>query len=252
MMDEPIEQYKAVEKLELKELKKELSQKFKKINCPSCDDEIASNAINLQNSIAKCSNCNVIFSIEEDIENIKAKNEIKQQILRPEGIDLFYYGDELDITIDQHIEGFNAWAIAFAPFIAIGAVLLFFLGKNPISPYFPISFSLVAFYYLYKAFTYSKNKIYIDINNRYLSIKYRPENFKKDKMYAADEIDQLYLKPSSDGLGHYTIHMIVNGLEGQKHEKLMTVKTLSKAKFLEQEIEKYLNISNREIPEAKI
>ena len=53
-------------------------------------------------------------------------------------------------------------------------------------------------------------------------------------------------------MGYYTIHMIINGLEGQKHEKLMTVKTLSKAKYLEQEIERYLKISDREVPEAGI
>ena len=249
-MDEPIEQYKPVEKLELEGFKKELSQKFKKIYCPSCDDETASNDINLQNSLAKCSSCNVIFSIEEEVESIKAKKEIKQQILRPEGIDLFYYGDELDITTEQHIQGFDAWAIVFAPLIALGAVLIFFIGEQPISPYFPIGFSLVALYYIYKAFTYSKNKIYIDINKKFLSIKYRPKNLKKDKMYASDEIDQLYIKPSSDGMGYFTIHMIINGLNGQKHEKLMTLKTLSKAKYLEQEIERYLNISDREIPEA--
>ncbi len=71
-------------------------------------------------------------------------------------------------------------------------------------------------------------------------------------MFAANEIDQLYLTPSSDGMGYYTIHMIINGLEGQKHEKLMTVKTLSKAKYLEQEIERYLDISDSEIPDAII
>lgn len=83
-----------------------------------------------------------------------------------------------------------------------------------------------------------------------MTIKYRPKNLKKDKAYAAYEIDQLYLKHSSDGLGHFTIHMMVNGLEGQKHEKLITVNTLSKAKYLEQEIEWYLNIEDREISEA--
>jgi hypothetical protein len=251
-MEEPIEKYKNVEKLELKKHENEFSQRFKKIYCPSCDDEIVSNDINLQNSVAKCSSCNVIFSIEEEMVNVKTLNRIKEQILRPEGIDLFYYGDELDITLDQHIHGFDAWAIAFAPLIAIGAILVFFIGEHVISPYFPISFSLIAIYYIYKAFTYSNNKTYIEINNRFLSIKYRPKNFKKDKMYAADEVDQLYLKPSSDGMGYYTIHVIINGLEGQKHEKLITVKTLSKAKYLEQEIERYLNISDREIPEAII
>lgn len=246
-MNEPIEQYKPVEKLELQNLKKEISQKIKKIHCPSCDEEVVSNDINLQNSVAKCGHCNVIFSIEEEMENVKTKNEFKQQILRPEGIDLFYFGDELDITTVQHIQGFDAWAIGFAPLMAIGTIMHFFLADNPIPSFFPISFSILALYYIYKAFNYSNNKTYIDINNRFLSIRHRPKTFRKDKMFAADEIDQLYLKPSSDGVGHFTIYMVINGQEGQKHEKLMNVNTLSKAKYLEQEIERYLHISDREV-----
>jgi hypothetical protein len=46
--------------------------------------------------------------------------------------------------------------------------------------------------------------------------------------------------------------MIINGLEGQKHEKLITVNTLSKAKYLEQEIERYLQIEQRVVPEATV
>lgn len=41
-----------------------------------------------------------------------------------------------------------------------------------------------------------------------------------------------------------------NGLDGQKHVKLITINTISKAKYLEQEIEKYLNIIDREVPEG--
>ena len=61
--------------------------------------------------------------------------------------------------------------------------------------------------------------------------------------------DRLYLKPSADGIG-ISIHMIINGLDGQKHVKLITINTISKAKYLEQEIEKYLNIIDREVPEG--
>lgn len=252
MMDEPIEQYKSAKKLKLKNLKKEFPKVFKKINCPSCENEVAADNVNLQNSIAKCSSCNVIFSIQEEVDNIKTKKEIKQQTLRPEGIDLFYYRDELDITIQQHIQGFDLWAISFSPLIAFSLIAFYYLEEFTIPLYIPIIFSLLAFYFIYKAFNYSNYKTYIDVNNSSLSIKHRPKNFRKDKMYAADEIEQLYLKPSNESGGHYTINLIINGLEGQKHEKLMTVNSLSKAKYLEQEIEQYLNIIDREVPEASI
>jgi hypothetical protein len=100
-------------------------------------------------------------------------------------------------------------------------------------------------------FNYSKrNKIHININSRILRIEYRPKNLRRDKSYAIDEIDQLYVKPNSSG--YYTIFMAVNGIEGQKHVQLLSVNTLSKAKFLEQEIERYLSIEDKKIPEANI
>jgi hypothetical protein len=46
--------------------------------------------------------------------------------------------------------------------------------------------------------------------------------------------------------------MIINSLEGQIHEKLITINTLSKAKYIEQEIERYLKIEDRNVPEADV
>lgn len=245
-MNEPMEQYKPIEKLELKEIKKE----FKKVCCPSCDGEVHAENLNLQNNVAKCSSCHVIFSIEEEVESLKTKKEIKQEIFRPEGIDLFYFKDDLDISVQQHIHGLDAFGLMMFPPIAFFTILLYF--KKGISIFFPIIFILGTMYFIYKWFNYSKNKTYISINDKFLSIISRPKNFKKDKIYAADEIDQVYLKHSSDGSGYYTIFMIINGLEGQKHEKLLTVNTLSKAKYLEQEIERYLQITDRVVPEATV
>lgn len=43
---------------------------------------------------------------------------MKQEIFRPEGIDLFFYKDDLDITIQQHIQGLDLWGIILLPIIA--------------------------------------------------------------------------------------------------------------------------------------
>ena len=46
------------------------------------------------------------------------------------------------------------------------------------------------------------------------------------------------------------MRMIVNGLEGQRHIRLIpSLNSLSKARYLEQEIEKYLGIIDREVLE---
>ncbi len=247
-MKEPFEQYKPAVKLELEELQNEASKVFKKISCPSCAGEVSADNLNLEKSLAKCGSCHALFSIEEEVEALKNKKEVKQKYLRPEGIDLFYYKDDLDITLPQHIHWVDVMGMVFAPPLALLTIFIFF--AESISVLIPIGFLLVAIYYIYKAFRYSSYKTYIDVSHRFLHIKSRPKNLNKDRTYAVNEIEQLYV--SINPSGYYDIHIIVNGLEGQKHEKLVTVKTLSKAKFLEQEIEHYLGIVDRVVPEANI
>lgn len=251
-MKEPIERYKPAEKLDLKEIKNEFPKVFEQVHCPSCSKTVVADNLNLQNSVAKCSTCNVIFSISEQIKNVSASGEMKQEVFRPEGIELFYYKDDLDITIQQHIQGLDVWGLVLFPVIALFSISIYFLGEQSISPFIPIAFSIAAFYFIHRAYNYTNNKTYIDVNNNYLSIKSRPKHFKKDKTYNADEIDQLYIKYAVDGSGYFSIYMIINSIDGQKHKKLITVNTLSKAKYLEQEIEKYLNIENRKVPEANV
>ncbi len=249
-MEEPKEQYKPAEKLELKKIKKDFPKTFKKVSCPSCTNEVEADNLNLQNSIAKCSSCNVIFSIEEEVEDVKTKKEMKQEILRPEGIDLFYFKDDLDITVQQHIQGFVAFGLMIFPLAALFLTFIYFFGEKNLHLSVPIILSSIAVYFIYKGINSSENKTFIHINDKFLNIQSRPKNLKKDKSYDADEIDQLYLKHATDGSGYYSIYMIINSIEGQKHEKLITVNTLSKAKYLEQEIERYLNIEDRAVPEA--
>lgn len=250
-MNQPEEQYKPAEKLELGAIEEQAFPKvFKKVSCPSCNEDVQADNLNLQNSVAKCGSCHVIFSIEEEIENVKAQGSMKQEFIRPEGIDLFFYRDDLDITIQQHVQGVDTFGIIFGPTLAFFTLILH-LAKG-ISILFPAFFTVITLYFLYRVLNYSKNKTYIDINSKYLSIKSRPKHFRKDRTFTTDEIDQLYLKRATDGSGYYTINMIINSLEGQIHEKLITINTLSKAKYVEQEIERYLKIEDRTVPEADV
>ena len=252
-MKEPIKDYKPAEKLELPKIKKEFPKVFKNVSCPSCSEAVPAENLNLQNSVAKCGSCHAIFSIEEEIAEIKVKGEMKQEIFRPEGIDLFYYKDDLEITMDGHV---NQWDIVglFLFFSAAGFGIPLHLFEG-----MPILFLMIAIlgtlFFIFRLMNYKKNRTIIDINDRSLTVKHRPNNLKKDRTFLAEDIDQVYLKYSKtqgtmQGTYFLDIYVIVNGSKGQQHQKLLSVNTLTKAKYLEQEIEKYLGIEDRKVIEA--
>jgi len=54
---------------------------------------------------------------------------MKQEIFRPEGIDLFHYKDDLDITIQQHFQGLDAFGITLLP-VLVFFPLCFILQKG--------------------------------------------------------------------------------------------------------------------------
>lgn len=244
------EQVKYAERLELRDFQEELTKPYKKIHCPSCEQEILAADINLEKSVAKCSGCNAIFCIKDDLKDIKPGTAIagSQEILRPEGIDLFHYRDTLDVVVQQHIQGVDLGGIILFPAMAFLLLILYFGKGIPIL--FPAISIFGSLFFLYRVLNYRKNKTYIEVSPDYLSIRSRPRHFSKDKVFATKQIDQLYLKVGGDGVGHCIVFMIVNSPGGQKHEKLIQLNTLSKGKYLEQQIEKYLGIEQRDVPEA--
>ena len=86
-----------------------------------------------------------------------------------------------------------------------------------------------------------------------MTIKNRPNNFKKDQIFDTTDIDQLYLKRDPSN-GYILVKMVINSPAGQKHIKLVGIAPgkLSQAKYLEQEIERYLGIKDRKVVESNI
>lgn len=240
------EPYKPIEKLDLREIKSESDKEFKKVSCPSCNNDVEASNLNLQKEVAKCGNCDVIFSIEDDVKSLTSKDDIAQGVLRPEGIDRFHFKNNLDITVDQPYGGWVAWGTI--GFTAITLLSTFIVWDSGFSFNIPIALALVSMFFIYKTINYSKNKTIIEVSDKHLVIKSRPKNLKKDKTYSSSEIDQLYLK--NPGTGYFDVYIITNSPEGQKHNKLFSVTSISKAKYLEQEIESYLKIKDKRVPEA--
>lgn len=230
-------------KLKLKDLKKEPAKVFKKLSCPACEAPIPAGNMNINDKIGKCSSCDALFPFHEEVLAFSNKQTIKQEVIRPEGIDIFHFQEEMEITLQQPMSGFDGFMGVMAAVFFLVVEIYFLSGKMSFS--WIAIFSIFPIYMLYYYLNRSKNKIYLSIDDTTLAIKWRPKKFIKDKAYNIHDIDQIYVN-KLNGLS-----MIVNGHEGQKHIKLLpTLSSLSKAKYLEQEIEKHLGIIDREVLEA--
>lgn len=252
-MKEPIKQYKPVEKLELPKIKKEFPKVFKKVNCPSCSQNVGADQINLEKSLAKCGSCDVIFSIEEEVKSLSEEKKIKQEHFRPEGIDLFHFKNDLEITLEGQPSNWDIslWGL----FFLIAGICVFMSINKGIALLYPFLAIMATLYFTFRMINYKKNRVYIDINNESLTVRHSPGSFVKNQSFSAEDIDQVYLKQSitqatMKGSYYMDLYVIVNGRDGQFHQRLFGVSTLSKAKYLEQEIEKYLGIEDRKVPEA--
>ncbi len=231
-------------KLELKELKKEKSKVFKKLHCPACETPIPADNININDKIAKCGGCDAIFPFHEAVSEFTSQNTIKQEVIRPEGIDIFHFQDELDITIQQPMVGFDAFMGMMAAVFFLVLELYFITGS--FSFYWVMGFSLFPLYFLYNYMNRAKNKINLSVDDKQLTIKWRPKKFVKDKVFDIHDIDQIYVNKANG------VSMIINGDDGQQHVRLLhPLSTPSKAKYLEQEIEKHLGITDRKVLEAQ-
>ena len=240
--------YKGDYKLKLKQLKDLTTKNYHDVTCPKCQANILGDGIHLEDKIAKCKDCGVVFSFQREINQLSKPNRIKQEILRPEGIDIFQFKNELDFTIQRPYTILDGILGGLGiPLALIFTVAFIFKGGNLFIP--AIISWLISAYPIYNWITHSKRKIHVNIDERAINIQKRPKGTTKDQSYDRIDIDQLYIK-RNQGTGHYEIYMIANALEGQKHIRLIpNVDSKTKARYLEQEIEKYLGIIDREVLE---
>lgn len=243
-------EYKEPYKLKLKKLDLEKQKEFHQISCPSCQAGIPASDLNINDKIAKCNSCNVVFSFQGTVNQLFTNApKIKQEVIRPEGIDLFYFKEDLDITIQQPYSVLEGIVGGIGIMFALLFTFIAFLKPGLFPMIGTIGFWLISAYPIYSWSTHSKNKIYVNIDERFINIEWRPKKMNKDKKYAIQDIDQLFIKKNPN-TGYYDLHMIVNGIEGQKHMRLIPgLDSQTKARYLEQELERHLGIIDREVLE---
>ncbi len=224
-------EYEAQHQLKLKQLDLKKEQLFHKILCPSCENEVKSNDLNINDKIAKCETCNVVFSFQETVNNLFINSsKTKQKIIKPEGIGQFNFKDELSFAIQQPYSGFD---IAIGIFSIPLALLFTFMAVVKFKIFALVAailLGIMSAFPIYNWITHAKKKIYINVKRDLLAVEWHPKKGNKDQRYNKNEIDQLYVRRDSGGMGHFEVYMILNGVDGQKHIRLIPgLNSLSKA-----------------------
>ncbi len=248
-----MEEHKDLHKIKLTQVERQFpTTKPKKnivpVNCPSCNATPAKEDINIHDKIAKCGSCATVYSFDSEVKHLAKTNEKVEQedVARPAGIEKSYFHDELELTMKQPTGGL--WIVLVFTMAFFAGLFYIVHIKEGIPFYWSSGFLGLALLSYYKYWNSPNDKIYMTVDEKFLSVQYRPKYFEKDKMIRSQEIDQLYVKTLASN--YYSLYAVVNAPEGQKHIKVIKyLETRNKARYLEREIEKYLGIEDRRLPE---
>jgi len=183
-------------------------------------------------------------------------------MIMPEGTDVLTLSDSIDIRIDwlqSHPKGALTFFTIFAAFwngilavmlsqiIASGALFsLLFLSVHLL-----VGLGLIAY-----VMSVYLNYTDIIVTADYINISHRPlkNPFIQDKNYRADQIEQLYVlkytKSKTNGQPNYAYSL--NAKVADKNAPIVLLEGMNRETqlYLEQEIERYLNITDATVPDA--
>lgn len=236
-------------KLNLNEYSDDKKKHFEFVDCPSCGTHVNSDGINLSNLMAKCGKCSAIFTIDDIKAGLHEKAKAEQPIVRPDGIEKYYYGDELDLTVNQ--TNFKLeWILSFlAPLYGFGFFAGWVAGEVPL--FIPIICGVIALISIASVVTRKRQLSHIRVSGEHLDVVHRPKKFKKNVEIPSSQIEQIYVKDAGNTkTGVFQVMAIVKDGDSQKHEVIIKgLKSIRLAKYIEQEIENHLAINNQKVLE---
>ena len=247
------------------------------LNCPEWNTPVTADGVNITKTIAVCKSCDNIFAFEEQltrpgelavIPELKGVERdpdlpprLKEEIYHiPPGIEVLKIESMLEIMINWRRSGkyfMLFFAIMWNLMLGFMIISAFASGMPGAESLFLSLFMLpfigVGGYLLYSGLGQIFNTTYVTVNSRHLSIEHKPLNLltKRDKFFNRDNVEQLYVRRYSMGTTNgqpvyaYTVMMQLKG--GKSYILVQGLRSLESARYIEQEIENYMNIEDKPI-----
>jgi len=220
------------------------------VHCPQCDHPTPASNLDLEKLLAKCDSCNAVFPFKVDLDQINTNNLPSEVVDMPDGIaEMDYgYGKELWCKLKPS-SSFYALAFLAAFFAVFCFGFLYWTRTSDKGPilFFDIMFSifgLLGIYGMIDCLLKGSRNTKIKIDDYRLTIDH--PGLRKNTIVNLEDVEKIYLEElkTADLDGHqksiYNIRYTTKGGDEQKLFKNLALK--SQAKYIEQEINKYIRI----------
>ncbi len=223
------------------------------LNCPECEFPIHYNDINITKTIAKCKECNNLFTFTEELANTEVPMIYpREEIMIPNGIEMLKLMGELEISISWRKSAKHytlLFALIWNVFIGFFFMMMLFSGGIG-SIIFLAPFLFVGAYLLYASVGQLINTTYITVDEERISVEHKPINFlvQRDQHFLAEDIKQLFVRRyktgESNGNPVYAFSVNIKLRNGRTFPLVKELHSANYGKYIEQEIEKFLKIKN--------
>ncbi len=222
-----------------------------KLACEQCGAPISATNINIDKAIAKCTQCGCVFSFEKNLPSTEPANEWIE-VEMPDGIDVLHLASELTLYI-KWSSAFNKFLIMFAA-IWNSVVLLFVLVAVLTGQWIVLLFIsvhlAVAIGLTYYLIALRYNTTEISVTKLRIAIKHKPiwVPLYINREVGTFDVKQLfttqYLAGKVNQQPQYAYEVKLLTKSDKTIRLVHSLKKSAQAKYIEQEIEKYLQIKN--------
>ncbi len=233
--------------------KKKHKLKTLELDCTNCGHPISGDEVNINSTLAKCSNCQNVMFLEDDTFFSAVRG--RPEMIIPEGTEIINTPSSLDIQVkwSKSGGGFNfmtfftvAWNVMLLPFAITMIASGNFGGLLPMAAHLMVGLGL-----LYNTMKMFINYTDIYITDDRISITQKPLSwFSKDVEISTRDVKQLfvsrYVSSTTNGVANYAygLHAI---LKNGKNIKLIKGLNKETQLYLEQEIERFLDIDDENV-----
>ncbi|MDX1943303.1 MAG: hypothetical protein SFU99_22245 [Saprospiraceae bacterium] len=225
------------------------------LECPNCGASIRAEDVNIDKLIAKCSQCHTLFGFDTMLKQVERH---RPEVPLPPGVDAMSYLSELNIEIiwrKTSNAGFFIfftifWNAILIPFIIIALtqgewIILLFISLH----------LLVGLSLLYYTLSILFNTTYIRVNHQELNIQHRPFKmpFYPDRHEMVSDIDQLFIDKYVESRTNnqpnfaYAVRAVLKSNPDKRVRIIRGLKNQEQARYVEQEVERFLNIKDRPV-----
>jgi len=222
------------------------------LHCPACAAPIQAEDINIRNMVAKCNQCNTVFSFENQFPASAAPAYSKPEILMPTGIEVLRMLSELQIEINWRKTS-GSFLLFFTIFwnaiLLPMAVMVIMTGNLEVLLFLSIHLS-IGLGFLYFSLATLLNTTYVTVSSRRLVVEHKPIRvpFTPNHDLSVHDIKQLYAIKYEQGKSNdrpvYAFSLHATLQNGQDLKLLKGLKTADQARYIEQEVERFLRIED--------